>query len=405
LSKISIDPHPYQKFVHALGCVDIDENIIQRGFYHLSALEREQLFDEKHSTKRIAEGHLYEHCVFEIMVDLIEHDDDFKAILEKRKRITISKPLKPGKMGFVHKHGDIFIECDHTDHAELDSVIMDSAGNYCIIEAINGSVNLDGLPRDYSRKQSILKKMTGKDTIPFLLISSEDVHNKQPICKVMSNPHTYFAHVGFDKYCSFKLGSERFSSMNNLPHRSKVMGISAFPLIQTDYTSLCDQAKKRVVDGLSLGKIDSEEFRDYDFLNKILLSRVSIPFLVELLEIMGYNFIGSGENHPISILNRMNFDYAILAFELNDMRGSIYLKRKNEARFIKLGPRYNHTLEVERAITKRAGGFYRSLVQEKRVLDDRIINNYFESFFSNPTGERRKRWDRPTLESLLEGSG
>ncbi|GEM_PF-4214856 len=157
-------------------------------------------------------------------------------------------------------------------------------------------------------------------------------------------------------------------------------------------------------DGLCIGVLDAAQFHDYDYLDKLTLGRVPALKMIALLERLSYKMRTAEGLHSPSLLSSMDFDYAILAYELRDMRGSLYFKRKSEKRFIKFGPYSPYTIEIEREITENAGGSYRFLEGEKRTLDNRIITRYFRSFYQNPTGERRKRKNRPTVKSLLAGA-
>ncbi|GEM_PF-6335850 len=138
--------------------------------------------------------------MYEALLDLIEHNDDIKAILQKGSRITETTSLEPGIMGFIYKNGDIHIGCGDVDYLELDSLLLDSNGNFCVVEMLNGVNNLDSLVREYWHREIILKKLTGKEIIPYILVSSEDIRHKKPVMDVTSNPHAYFVQIGFESY-------------------------------------------------------------------------------------------------------------------------------------------------------------------------------------------------------------
>lgn len=397
---MTYDRTGYEKLVKILTSVEIDIGIVARGMAHLTAKEHENLFSDVQYTRCSAQGILYEMCVYEALIDLIEYDRNFNHVVANRGRIQHYKPLDQEHVELHCRNWNLNLGYHDIDLARFDTLLVDANGNLCIVEVKNGFINTKNLLRDYRIKQQLLTRITGQEIVPVIYIVSRDVSEKRPYQELMQKDMTFFALLPFIDLQEIDLERIPKLDASALPHRTKVLHPCDLPIKKLKYSETLSEARNRLFDSLSLPDEHGDErlLSGYEYLHKMTVGRIENKDLIGALESIGRTV----EGEPPSIIERLGIDYTIVALDLSDLRPALYMKRKNEDRYIKVGPWSERNLRIDRDVTRRAGGFYRTMEITDETIDRVTVERLLKRYPLTYDNLKKKRWDRPALSSLLE---
>jgi hypothetical protein len=385
-----------------------DKEMCLRATRHLSSRTKKDLFNSKVHPRRNAEGHLYEALIYEIALQLSEEGDFIKGVVRKGADVPKKRPRPSLNQNGLFYDPDryIVIRGHGQDLGEVDLVLVDNESNLLFVEVVISGQNLRKFDKEIDYKRGLLREIAIQPSIPFLLISSVDLTNRQIAKKLLQNPdNSYLTGPSIEAAKSLLDEKSVLAGTRPINKSSKLLNLKDITVNREfDYGRIHDKMRNVIFDAVRRDSpLDTlkTEVGSYPIVSKAIMGGLR-PYALEFLFSEGYINLNRREMTPDD--SRRFFSNLVLAINLPELRPVLYLKvrkkfllKKWRNTYLKLGPRKMGSFTFERNIHSHVG-FHRWLEEMKPTIGKELTRSILSYFLRKEILGYRGKHERPNID-------
>ncbi|MCK5291423.1 MAG: hypothetical protein KAR39_05365 [Thermoplasmata archaeon] len=385
-----------------------DREVCLRATRHLSKRIKEGLFSSRDQLRRNAEGHWYEALIYEIVLHLSEESELIRGVVRKRADAPKKRPKPSLNQNGLYYDPDRYLVIRGHGQAlgEIDLMLLDDNSDLIFIEVVISRQNLRGFVTEIDHKRALLREIVDQPTIPFLLISSVDLTNRQNTKRFLENQDNFYmtgpaveeTKVLLDK--KIVLGGKKSRSKS-----SKLVDLKDITVnVEFDYERMHDKARDMLYGAIERNTpLDDlkAEVGDNPIVSKVVLGCLH-PNAMRLLFCERHISIN---RKTMSVEDSKKFfDRLILAVNLPELRPVLYLKvrekflrTKWKRTYLKLGPRKARLFTFERNISSHFG-FHMWLEDTKPTIGKELTRSVLQYFLRNEILGYGGKHEKPNID-------